>query len=92
MTHPCDPWKCSHYNPCRGAATAPCPTYAAWRRRQLVADTTHPCETCLRWSECNGVAWGSEDCPKSKDQKPNEKDVPAYLDDHTLSGLLEERT
>lgn len=53
---------------------------------------THPCGDCLRWSECNGVAWGSEDCPKSKDQKPKEKDVPAYLDDHTLSGLLEEET
>lgn len=25
--------------------------------------TGHPCETCLRWPECNGTAWGS--CPHS---------------------------
>lgn len=25
---------------------------------------SHPCETCLRWPECNGVDWGS--CPDSK--------------------------
>lgn len=24
-----------------------------------------PCETCRRWSECNGVAWGQE-CPYSQ--------------------------
>lgn len=24
----------------------------------------HPCETCLRWPECNGTAWGS--CPASQ--------------------------
>lgn len=56
---------------------------------------THPCGECLRWSECNGVAWGSKDCPATeaeKKTKPRTKvpEVPAYLDDHTLSGLLEE--
>lgn len=24
----------------------------------------HPCETCVRWSECNGV---DDDCPRRKD-------------------------
>lgn len=52
--------------------------------------SAHPCGDCLRWSECNGVAWGSKDCPETQEQKQIEKDVPAYLDDHTLSGLLEE--
>ena len=56
---------------------------------------THPCGNCLRWPECNGVAWGTEDCPATPAEKKNkprtkEPDVPAYLDDHTLSGLLEE--
>lgn len=23
----------------------------------------HPCGSCLRWPECNGVAWGKPDCP-----------------------------
>lgn len=23
----------------------------------------HPCGDCLRWPECNGVAWGTPDCP-----------------------------
>lgn len=50
----------------------------------------HPCSWCLCWSECNGVAWRTPDCPHSSEQKPKEKDVPAYLDDHTLSGLLED--
>lgn len=25
----------------------------------------HPCGTCLRWWECNGVAWDTPDCPYS---------------------------
>lgn len=25
----------------------------------------HPCGDCLRWWECNGVAWGTPDCPSS---------------------------
>ena len=36
------------------------------------------------------VAWGTPDCPHTSEEKPKEKDVPAYLDDHTLSGLLED--
>lgn len=79
----------------------------------------HPCGTCLRWWECNGVAWGTPDCPynhrnlttggpvrealeaaaRNPDhdplppwpkENPNRKAVPAYLDDRTESGLLEE--
>ena len=23
----------------------------------------HPCETCLRWWECNGIEWDSDRCP-----------------------------
>lgn len=23
----------------------------------------HPCSTCLRWWECNGVDWDTEWCP-----------------------------
>lgn len=23
----------------------------------------HPCGSCLRWWECNGVAWNTPDCP-----------------------------
>lgn len=23
----------------------------------------HPCGSCLRWWECNGVAWDTPDCP-----------------------------
>ena len=55
---------------------------------------THPCESCLRWPECNGVAWGSKDCPATEAEKKKTvkrvPEVPAYLDDHTLSGLLED--
>lgn len=55
----------------------------------------HPCGSCLRWPECNGVAWGSEECPYwqeyiEENPKPKNKAVPAYLDDRTESGLLEE--
>ena len=25
----------------------------------------HPCGSCLRWWECNGVAWNTPDCPFS---------------------------
>ena len=28
---------------------------------------SHPCETCLRWSECNGV--DIDNCPLCKDIK-----------------------
>lgn len=55
----------------------------------------HPCGSCLRWWECNGVAWGSTDCPHwqkytEENQPPKNKAVPAYLDDRTESGLLED--
>lgn len=80
----------------------------------------HPCGSCLRWWECNGVAWGTPDCPFScrvclttggpvrdaleaapenpddaplppwPKNNPSIKNVPAYLDDKTESGLLEE--
>jgi hypothetical protein len=52
----------------------------------------HPCGSCLCWSECNGVAWGTPEChnwPQPQD-KTNQKAVPAYLDDRTESGLLED--
>ena len=48
----------------------------------------HPCEICLRWSECNGVAWGTPDCPTSPQNKTPV--LPAYLDDREESGLIEE--
>lgn len=55
----------------------------------------HPCGECLRWWECNGVAWGSPDCPywqnpPEESQPTKNKTVPAYLDDKTESGLLED--
>jgi len=50
----------------------------------------HPCGWCLRWPECNGVAWDTPDCPVCEDKKPKQKELPAYLDDKTESGLLEE--
>ena len=50
----------------------------------------HPCGDCLRWWECNGVAWNTPDCPYSQEEKPKNKAVPAYLDDRTESGLLED--
>jgi hypothetical protein len=53
---------------------------------------TDPCETCLRWPECNGV--DRDTCPlcgwEEKKIKKDKKAVPAYLDDRTESGLLEE--
>ena len=56
--------------------------------------TDHPCGTCLNWWECNGVAWGTIDCPHylpAEDPPPQEYPfIPAYLDDRTESGLLEE--
>ena len=33
----------------------------------------HPCENCLRWSECNGVDW--ETCPDSKAQNEMETEA-----------------
>lgn len=52
----------------------------------------HPCGSCLNWWECNGVAWGTPDCPKSEKQR--EATAPPlpypYIDDKTESGLLEE--
>lgn len=80
----------------------------------------HPCGECLRWWECNGVAWNTPDCPycdtvqlttcgparealeaaeRNPDpdplppwpkKNPSIKSVPAYLDDRTESGLLED--
>lgn len=53
----------------------------------------HPCGECLRWPECNGVAWGTPDCPERLEEKPEPKNnpfIPAYLDDRTESGLLED--
>lgn len=51
-----------------------------------------PCETCLRWPECNGV--DADTCPlcggEEKKNAKNKKAVPAYLDDKTESGLLED--
>lgn len=48
-----------------------------------------PCDTCLRWSECNGV--DADTCPLcSRVEKKNQKTAPAYLDDRTESGLLVE--
>lgn len=32
-----------------------------------------PCETCLRWYECNGV--DVESCPLWKEDDPNELEV-----------------
>lgn len=43
-----------HYLP----LDAPAPTA---ERRMIEAE---PCETCLRWSECNGV---DEECPLKRD-------------------------
>ena len=51
---------------------------------------THPCGSCLRWPECNGVAWNTPDCPYAPAKKPEPKVVPAYLEDKTESGLFEE--
>lgn len=39
----------------------------------------HPCENCLRWSECNGVDW--ETCP---DRKKHQYDI------ETITQLLDE--
>ena len=48
--------------------------------------TDHACGSCLRWPECNGVAWGTPDCPVVPPPLPR-----AYIDDDkTESGLLEE--
>lgn len=47
--------------------------------------TDHACGDCLRWPECNGVAWGTPDCPGSP--------TPPRIwveDDKTVSGLIEE--
>lgn len=48
-----------------------------------------PCETCLRWPECNGV--DADTCPLCRwEENKQKKTPPAYLDDKTESGLLEE--
>jgi hypothetical protein len=47
-----------------------------------------PCENCLRWPECNGV--DANTCPLCRREETKQKAVPAYLDDKTLSGLLED--
>ena len=36
-----------------------------------MSDGKHPCDTCLRWPECNGVDWGS--CPAYQAQEEQEK-------------------
>lgn len=28
----------------------------------------HPCGWCLRWPECNGIAWDTPYCPHGKEQ------------------------
>lgn len=53
----------------------------------------HPCGTCLRWPECNGVAWGTPDCPASPAPDPlptYPKIDPAMFEEKTESGILEE--
>ena len=52
----------------------------------------HPCGTCLNWWECNGVAWGTPDCPKAAAPEPRPVPVinPNIYDDRTTCGLLEE--
>jgi hypothetical protein len=35
-------------------------------------DTGHPCETCLRWSECNGV--DAANCPAVRDFNKKKED------------------
>ena len=50
----------------------------------------HPCGDCLNWWECNGVAWGTPDCPKTEPD-PLPPPLPIYyIDEKTESGLLEE--
>ena len=54
----------------------------------------HPCATCPRWWECNGVAWDTS-CPwnpanwleHAEPQWPKEN---PYIDEKDKSGLLEE--
>lgn len=52
-----------------------------------------PCDTCLRWPECNGV--DADTCPLCKweeqQQQPKaQKPLPLDFDEKTVSGLLEE--
>ena len=52
----------------------------------------HPCDSCQRWSECNGV--DAPNCPlvKTWEERMGNRDrlMAALLDDQTESGLLEE--
>lgn len=55
----------------------------------------HPCATCPRWWECNGVEWDTC-CPWNPKNWPREDSAPPwpkinpYIDEKTESGLLEE--
>ena len=58
---------------------------------------TNPCETCLRWPECNGS--DRDNCPwwQSVDEREERRKLEApdwpmaiFLDDREESGLLEE--
>lgn len=41
------------------------------REEERLAAKEDPCESCLRWSECNGV---DEQCPHRKENAENEQD------------------
>lgn len=55
-----------------------------------------PCETCLRWPECNGVdadncpLWPGEILAQIVEEKHGQQAAPAYLDEKAESGLIEE--
>lgn len=34
----------------------------------------HPCGECLRWPECNGVNWGTDECPKNQLEEERRND------------------
>lgn len=59
----------------------------------IIPGLTCPCDSCHRWSECNGV--DAENCPVYKHWAEREKErreLVALLDleDKTESGLFEE--
>lgn len=39
--------------------------------KEAVVEMTDPCETCLRWPECNGV--DAENCPVVTSEKTEEE-------------------
>ncbi len=58
---------------------------------------TNPCETCLRWSECNGsdrpnCPWWQivEERERRRQQEAPDWPMAVFLDDREESGLLEE--